>query len=176
MTDFFWPLIGLVTGGAAVATFVAGLARRQWDWTGLYVAVGCLGVTLLHMVAPFRGTLDPNYAGYSFGLLRLEGGIAVGLVAGGLYVLSFSAMTAAIGNRSGLAVLPVVVLSTLVLLSVGGYMLAGLAGLGSPFRLELGEYLRLSPLPATVLAALVMLLPFAVGLHWAARRSRAATG
>ncbi|HVL29130.1 MAG TPA: hypothetical protein VM326_00245, partial [Sphingomicrobium sp.] len=126
----------------------------------------------LHMVAPFRGTFDPDYPGYSFGLLRLEGGISVGLVAGFLYVLSFAAMRSAIQNRGGLAVLPVAALSTLVLLSIGGYMLAGLIGFAPPFRLQLGQYFQLSPLPATILAALLMLLPFAAGLRWAARKAR----
>lgn len=176
MADFYWPAIGIVTGGAAVAVFIAGLVRRRWDWTGLYVAVGCLAMTLLHMVAPFRGTLDPEYPGYSLGLLRLEGGIAVGIVAGGVYLLSFAAMTSAIRNRSGPAVLPVAALSTLVLLTIGGYMLFGLVGFVPPFRLQLGQYFQLQPLPATLLAAVVILLPFAAGLRWSSRRAHLARG
>ena len=176
MADFYWPAIGIVTGGAAVAVFITELARRQWDWTGLYVAVGCLAMTLLHMVAPFRGTLDPDYPGYSLGLLRLQGGIAVGIVAGAFYLLSFAAMTSAIRNRSGHAVLPVAALSTLVLVTIGGYLLFGLFGFVPPFRLELGQYLQLPPLPATMLAAFVILLPFAAGLRWSSRRAHPARG
>lgn len=171
MADFYWPSLGIVTGGGAILAFIFGLIRRKWDWTGLYVAIGCLMVALLHMVAPFRGTFDPTYPGYSFGLVRLEGGVAVGVVAGAFYLLSLAAMISAIHNREGPRVMPVAALSSLVLFFVGGYLLAGLAGLAPPFRLELGHYFQLSPLPATILAALVILMPFAVGLRWSARNA-----
>lgn len=174
MTSFYWPLVGVATGGAAIAVFIGGLLRRQWDWTGLYVAVGCLAVTLLHVVAPFQGTLDPGYAGYRFGLVQLPGGIGVGLVAGTFYLLSFAAMTSAIRNCSGPAVFPVVALSTLVLVTVGGYMLFGLVGFVPPLQFQLGHFLQLSPLLATLLTALVILAPFATGLRWSSRRAHPA--
>jgi uncharacterized membrane-anchored protein len=174
MTGFYWPSIGIVTGGAVVAAFVMGLMQRQWSLRALYVSIGSLVIAILHMVAPFRATLDPDYPGYSFGLITLERGALVGAVAGFFYLLSFASTVIAIRNRDGPGMWVVAALSAFVLLNLGGYMLAALSGLVPPYRIELGQYFQLSPLPATVLAAAVMLLPFAIGLRWSVEKSRAA--
>lgn len=172
MEDFYWPIIGIFTGGGVVIAFLVGLLQRRWTWRSLYVAIGCLFVALLNMVAPFRGTLDPAYVGYSFGLLRLEPGIGVGLMAGTLYLGAFAATVVAIRNRDGPAMWIVAGLSVLVLTNIGGYLLASLFGLVPTFRIELGEYFRLSPLPAALFAAAVSLAPFAIGLPWSVRKAR----
>ena len=174
MEGFYWPIIGLATGGALFAVTVIGLTRRRWSGTSLYVALGALMIGLLHMVAPFRGTLDPAYEGYGFGLLQLDGGPAVGLIAGTVYLLSLWSIWLALANARGPHMWAVVALTAFVLVNMGGYLIGGLVGLNPPFHIQLGEYLSIAPLPATLLAVVVFLLPFLVGLPWAIRRTKTA--
>jgi len=65
-----------------------GLVQRRWSLRALYVSIGSLVIAILHMVAPFRATLDPDYPGYSFGLIALERG--AGRRGRGLLVLGLS--------------------------------------------------------------------------------------
>ena len=173
MADFYWPSIGMLTGGIVLGAFALGIVQRRWNGRALYVSFGCLAVALLHMVAPFRASLDPEYPGYSFGLIRLDGGLGVGLVAGFLYLLATCATVTAIRNRDGRAMWFLAALSGFVLVNLGLYLIAGLAGLVPPYRIQLGQYFQLSPLPATLVAVAVILLPFVVGLRWSVRKARA---
>ena len=175
MSGFYWPAIGMVTGGFAVVAVAAALRRRAWSPASLYVGLGCLMIALLHMVAPFRGSLDPHYVGYSFGLIGLPRGPLVALVAGAVYLLATSAAYVAVRNRRGPAMMLVAAISGIALVSLGGSIVKGALGYGPAFRIELGEYLQLAPAAAIPLALLVIVLPFAVGLPWAVARCRSGT-
>lgn len=143
------------------------LLDRRWSGSALYVGLGCLALALLHMVAPFRGSLDPDYVGYSFGFVSLPGGPLVGLVAGTVYLLSTAAMAIAVRNRDGPAMWLVAVVTGFALVNLGGTILVT----GSQFRIELGEYFQLGPTVAIPVALLVTVLPFAIGLPWSVRKA-----
>jgi hypothetical protein len=167
MSEFFWPSIGFVTGGAVLAIAVWALKDRRWSAGALYVGLGCLAIALLHMVAPFRGSLDPAYVGYSFGFVSLDRGPMVALVAGAVYLLATAAMAIAIRNRNGPAMWLVAAVTGFALFNLGGTLLLT----GNRFRIELGEYLQLGPNAAIPVALLVTVLPFAFGLPWSIRKA-----
>jgi hypothetical protein len=171
MNGFYWPLIGILTGGGVLVAFLFGLWRWPWSFTSLYVALASMLVALLHMVAPIRGTLDPDYPGYRFGLIQLEAGPQVGIVAGLFYLLALVSTVLALRNRPGPAMWTVAFLNAVVSVNLGLYLIGGLAGLLPPFRLQFGQYLQLGPWLAAPVAFAVVVLPFAIGLPWAVRKA-----
>ena len=69
-----WLHVGLAAGGVYALVFAAFAARRQWTWLAMGVALANFAFVLLHLVAPFRGLLDPGYAGYRAGMLQIAPG------------------------------------------------------------------------------------------------------
>lgn len=164
-----WGMFGLI----AIATLfvlVFVVARRGWNPIGLVVATSNWLVASLHVVAPFRGLMDPNYVGYSFGLLSAERGWRVAALAGS--VLMGGALSAAIAARnSGGPIMVVVTIFNAVVLLVFGLPLIQRAVTDpSGYVMQFGEFLTVPPVIALPVTLVLVLAPTLLGIGWSARR------
>ena len=168
--DFF--AVGVIA--ILLVIWVGQLRKRLWSWTGLYVSVGCMVCAGLNAAAPFRGVIDPDYVGYSFGWLRAEAGIMVPLVVGPIFVASAISALLAAGRTTGPSLWFVAFTCAVLSLVVG--IPTGIDVLSDPaaFRIELGEYFTVPGFVASAIILALITLPFLVGTVWASRNARAA--
>jgi hypothetical protein len=169
-----WLYVALVAGLAYAGPIGVFLARRQWTWAALGVAMANLCYVLPNLVAPFRGALDPAYAGYSFGVFRIPPGPLVTLVAGGITAAALASACLALRNRPGRGMAFIAIVGTVLLLTVGLPELLG--GLMAPadYGIELGEYLRIPGLVSVAIVGALFCLPMIASIVWSARRLRPA--
>ena len=85
-----WLQVGLTAGAVYTVVLVAFAVPRRWTWAAMGVALANFAFVLLHLVAPFRGLLDPAYAGYQAGVLRLAPGPGVTLVTGAIVIAALA--------------------------------------------------------------------------------------
>lgn len=169
-----WDLVGGVVIAALLVAWLWQVRKRQWTWTGLYVSLGCLVFAMLNAAAPFRGPIDPDYVGYSFGWLRADAGMMVTLVAGPALVASALSALIAARQSEGPALWFVAITCGVLGFTVGLPTSIDILADPSAFRIELGEYVTIPGfLGSAVVLALVM-LPFVIGVFWATRRARSA--
>lgn len=169
-----WDLVGGFVIAILLVSWVWQVRKRNWSWTGLYVSLGCLVFAMLNAAAPFRGPIDPDYVGYSFGWLRADPGLAVTIVAGpALLASALSAMIAARTSR-GPALWFVALTCAVLGVAVGLPTTIDILSDPSAFRIELGEYLAIPGLVGSGVVLALVMLPFLVGTVWAFRGARAA--
>ena len=170
-----WLHVALAAGLVYGGVFAWFAAKRRWTWAAMAVAMANFMYVLLNLAAPFRGLLDPGYAGYKVGLLQIAPGPLVTLVSGGIVVAALAAACLALLNRPGRGMAVVTLVGTLLLLSIGLPEL--LNGLMDPeaYRIELGEYLRIPGLLAVAMASALLCLPLLFSVVWSARLMRPRT-
>jgi hypothetical protein len=164
-----WGTFGII-GIATLFVLVFVIARRGWSPIGLVVATSNWLVASLHVVAPFRGLMDPSYVGYSFGLLSAERGWRVTALAGS--VLIGAAVSAAIAARNSRGpIMAVVAIFNGVVLLVFGIPLIQ-RGLTEPSRyvMQFGEFLTVPPMIALPVTLILVLVPTLLGIWWSIRR------
>jgi hypothetical protein len=166
-----WLSVALAAG-AVYQVFIVFAAKRQWTWAALGVAVANFFYVLLNLAAPFRGILDPEYAGYNVGALHIDPGLAVTMVAGGIVALSLAAACVALLNRPGRGMAFVAGVDCLLLLAIGLPVLIDALAAPTQFRIELGEYLQIPGLVAATLAGAMFCLPLIGSIAWSSRRIR----
>ena len=86
-----WLWVALAAGLVYLGIFAFFLAKRQWTWAALGVALANFFWVLPNLVAPFRGALDPGYRGYAMGAIQLSPGIQVTIVTGAIIALAMIA-------------------------------------------------------------------------------------
>ncbi len=94
-----WLHFGFILFGAYAIWFAYLLKKKRFTRPLLWFGIAHLPYLLVNLVAPFRGFLDPNYAGYSFGLIELPAGILVPLVVGSIVVLCLLIVSKAFTNQ-----------------------------------------------------------------------------
>ena len=164
-----WGTFGLV-GIATLFVLVFVVARRGWSPIGFVVATSNWLVASFHVVAPFRGLMDPSYVGYSFGLLSAERGWKVTALAGS--VLIGGALSAAIAARNSRGpIMAVVAMFNGAVLIVFGLPLIQSA-LTDPSRhvMQFGEFLTVPPMIALPVTLILVLVPTFLGIWWSIRR------
>ena len=164
-----WGTFGVI-GIATLFVLVFVIARRGWSPIGLVVATSNWLVASLHVVAPFRGLMDPSYVGYSFGLLSAESGWRVTALAGS--VLIGGALSAGIAARNSRGpIMAVVAIFNGVVLVVFGLPLIRRA-LTDPSRyvMQFGEFLTVPPMIALPVTLSLVLVPALLGIWWGTRR------
>jgi hypothetical protein len=116
--------------------------------------------------------LDPDYVGYSFGLVELGKGWTVSLFATLLYVSGIASMVIALRGRGGPAMALVAAFCAAMAVMLGGALLK--VGMTDPtqFSIQLGEYLTIPAAAAIPLVFVLVVLPFLIGVPWALRRLR----
>ena len=170
-----WSLVGLVVMGATALGFAACAWRRQWSLAALVVGLIHLPVAFVNAAAPFRGALDPDYVGYSLGLVTAAPGIEVAIFASAALLGAIACACIAVLNRPGARNYVIVAYDATLLLLLAPKMLSGVASRGlDSFRVEFGEYLQLSGASALGFEASVLLLPPIAGLVWGLGRASAA--
>lgn len=167
-TQVNWAIVGFAVMGLCVAAFGYCAWRRQWTVGALLVGLIHLPFAFGHAAAPFRGFLDPNYAGYSFGLVRAEPGIEVGMFALTMLLGALASACTLVLNRPGPRNYFVVAFdaSALLILMPATFGQAANKGLDS-FRMEFGEYLQFGGLPAMLFEMGLIALPLFIGIWWA---------
>jgi len=169
-----WMHAGLLAGGVYALVFAAFAARRQWTWLAMGVALANFAFVLLHLMAPFRGLLDPGYAGYKAGMLDIAPGPWVTVVTGSIVAAALAAACLALLARPGRGMAVIAVVDTVLLLAIGlPELLVGLAAPGA-YRIALGEYLVIPGVAAAVASGALFCLPLVLSIVWSARRMRLA--
>ena len=164
-----WAVFGILVSAILAAFWVWQLAKKRWDWAGLYASFGCLIGACLNAAAPVRGFVDPNYVGYRFGLIASEKGIGVTLLAGGIFLsCGASALLSASRNRGRELWLAAATCAAM-------FVIIGVPTLQQAFQdpaansIQFGEYLTIPGVLATLISLLLLTLPYAVGAVWGAR-------
>lgn len=170
--EFNWLYLGYAVWAITWGIFVYYLFRRRWTAMALLIGVANMVLVSLNAVAPFRGVLDPNYAGYNFMLISIDPGIGVTLVAGSMIVLSMLCAVIAVDMRRGQAMWLVVGWNGLIALLMGLPLLYQLVTDPSSFAIHLGEYITIPWYFAFPLLLGLMVVPFALAVPWALKRTR----
>lgn len=171
-----WQYLTAAAGLIYLAVLTVFIAKRQWTWSAMGVAIGNFFYVLLHLAAPFRGALDPNYVGYNAGLLTVAAGPMVTFVAGGIAIAALASACIALLNRPGPRMAIITITDTLLLSVIALPSL--LEGLKAPdeMRIELGEYLQIPGIAAVLIVGSLFVLPMVAGIIWSARRVRPVLG
>ncbi len=169
-----WLWVAAASAAVYGTLFLACLWHRRWSWGGLLAAVPNLFVALMNSVAPIRGWADPEYLGFSLGFIRVERGPGVTLVSGTMFLLAIAAFCIILLDRRGSGMWLVAITDGLLALNIGGALGYGLVTQPSAAKIQLGEYLTIGPLPATLIMAGVFVLPLGFASVWALRRTSAA--
>jgi hypothetical protein len=167
-----WLYVGLGAFAVYFGMFSYYLAKRRWTWAGLGVALANLLIVMLNLAAPFRGALDPGYAGYNLGLIHVAPGLGVTLASGSMVVLALACACMALLNLRGRSMMFVAVVDGALLILVGlPVLFEGLTNTAE-YRIELGEYLHIPGLVAVLISVLLFTVPLAASVVWSARRIR----
>jgi hypothetical protein len=169
-----WAVFALVVTGIMTAAWLFVLVKSQRSIMSIYVSLGFLVLAGINSAAPVRGFVDPNYAGYGFGLLRADKGLVVTLVAGSVFLLSAACAFIAARNRAGRAMWLVAATCAAFTIIQGWPWLEGVLTDPSANAIQFGEYLTIPGLAASALLAVLLVLPFLLGAPWALRRALAA--
>ena len=167
-----WSTVGFVVMALAALAFGYCVWRRQWTVGALLVGLIHLPLAFVNAAAPFRGFLDPNYVGYSFGLVRAAPGIEVGMFALIMLLGALGCACILVLNRAGPRNYFVVAFDAFVLALLMPKILGQAAAKGlASFRMEFGEYLQFSGLPAMLFEMGLLAAPLFIGIWWAWRRA-----
>ncbi len=169
----YWPQVGAGVALVCAIVFIAAAMKRQWSVAALLVAILHLPITLVHVVAPFRGALDPTYPGYVQGLVHADKGIEVAIFTSFMLFGGLACVCIALLNRGGprnyfMVGYDSLLVLTLLPASLGALATRGFAG----FNVAFGEYLQFSGFPAFLFEVLLLLTPPVIGIVWAWRRAR----
>ncbi len=169
----FWAVWGLAASAILLAFWLVAAGRAKAGAAAILVGLAHLGVAAFHAAAPIRGLIDPNYAGYEFGVLRAEGGWAVTATAGAVLIIALVGAFNALG-RDRRARIRTAAASTLFLVNLGGaWLYNALAGLRGN-AIQFGDALTIPGEIGTLLIFALFIAPFVLGTVWAGRRALSA--
>ncbi len=170
-TQFNWLNIGYPMIAFAIVVFLFFAAKRTWTIGALLIGLAHIPLALTHSVAPFRGLLDPNYAGFSNGIVRATYPVEIFLFTGFIFVGAMICAIMAVQNRPGLRNGFIVMFDFIVLLLFAMPVAARyFAGGFDTARVEFGEYLQFGGFSAFAFELAVLALPFVFGIVWAWRK------
>lgn len=164
-----WLYFAFAIFALAIVAWLTALRRGQWAWPGLVAGIGCLVTAGLNSAAPVRGALDPNYAGYTFGLAHADKGPGVTLVAGSIWLACVVSALLAASRASGRALWIVAATCAALLVIIGWPTVQGVLADPGSNSIELGEYVTIPGLAGSAILVALVVLPFAIGLVWSAR-------
>lgn len=165
-----WLHFGFILFGAYAIWFIYLLRKKRSTRPLLWFGIAHIPYLLVNLVAPFRGFLDPNYAGYSFGLIELPAGILVPLVVGSIVVICFLIVSKSFTNQMdnwwtlafGLDLLLVILVAApllfTILLDPGGN------------SIQLGEFLTLSGYVVAIIIFVLFSGPTLYALYYSGKK------
>lgn len=151
-----WLLIGLPLATFYLVWFGYLIYQHKPKKYLVFFALAHMPYLFINLVAPFRGILDPDYAGYSFGLISLPQGIWVPIVVGSIVIMSFIICTKALQDRMGRWWRVAFVFDLGLLVAIAGPVLIDVLSNIQDFRLELGEYFQVSGWFVALIIAIIL--------------------
>lgn len=139
-----WLIVGLPLAGFYIIWFGYLIVKRNYTKQMLFFALAHLPYLFLNVVAPFRGILDPEYAGYNIGLLSIPQGILVPLVVGTIVVLSFIIATKSLKGKMVKWWSIAFVFNLALFITIALPVLKEIILNSGEYRIQLGEYLEVS--------------------------------
>ncbi len=165
-----WLYIGLIAFFIYAGIFGYFVSKRRWTRAALGVGLANMLIVLLNLVAPFRGIFDPAYLGYNVGMLSIEPGIGVTLVAGAVVLGALTAACLAVINVPGRSMRFIAIVDTVFLLLIGiPVMISGLTN-PSAYQIQLGEFLFIPGLVAVFISIALFTIPLLASVIWSYRR------
>jgi hypothetical protein len=164
-----WLYFAFAIFAIAVLAWLVALRRGNWSWPGLVAGVGCLVTAGLNSAAPVRGAIDPDYAGYTFGLAHSDKGPGVTLVAGSIWLACVVSAWLAATRVAGRSLWIVAATCAALLAIIGWPTLQAVVANPSANSIELGEYVTIPGLVGSAILLALVVVPFAIGLVWAGR-------
>lgn len=156
----------MAVSAALFAVWTMAALRARAPWQAIVVGLAMVLVAGTNGAAPVRGLVDPDYIGFRYGLFSAEKGVAVTIVAGGLFLFAAAGAFAAL-RQGRIAKTAVALLCLLFLGAVGAPMMAGAVRDIDANVIQFGEYLTIPGILATALLFALVVVPFAIGLLWA---------
>jgi hypothetical protein len=166
-----WLIVAWISFFVYGSIFLYCLMQKQWTKTGLFVALFNMLLAFMNSVAPIRGWADPNYFGFSLGFLRVPQGPGVTLVSGAIFVGAVASFCIALLNKTGKPMRFVAVFNGLLAFNIGGKLVLDLVQHPDRVKIQLGEYLTIAPVPATLILIGVFAIPLMTSAMWATRRA-----
>lgn len=166
-----WWYVAGATTALALAAFIYCAMRGRWTRAGLAVGLGNLPIAFLNAAAPVRGWADPDYFGYSFGLIQIDPGPMVTLITGSIWLLAVYSACVAVLDRRGTPMRVVAVFDGLIAANVVYILVAALLSDPADLRIQLGEYLTLGPAVTTLILTGLFVVPLSLCSLWAWRRA-----
>ncbi len=164
-----WAWFALVVSAVLLIAWIVRAVLAKAGAPALFVGFAHLLVAGLNSAAPVRAILDLDYAGYEFGLLAADQGLAVTVIAGPLWLVAVLGAFLALG-KGRLAMAFVTLSSAAFAAIIGIPLVQGMINDPATNRIQLGEYLTIPGLAATALMLVLLVAPFVLGLFWAGRR------
>ncbi|MEQ9593416.1 MAG: hypothetical protein RLN86_12490 [Cyclobacteriaceae bacterium] len=166
-----WLYVGVPLLVLYIIWFTILLRRKKFSMPLLVIAMAHIPYLLINLVAPFRGLLDSQYAGYHFGWLDLPKGPTVTVVVGFIVVSSIFIASRALLDQMTKKVwqftfLFDAFLSIMIALPI--FLEIVLDPDGS--RIELGEYLQISGWVVAVIVLILFAGPTFYALYYSGRK------
>ena len=168
-----WALFALCVTSVLLATWAFLIARNSRSFASVYVSFAFLLLAGMNSAAPLRAYVDPNYIGYGFGLLRADKGLPVTLAAGSVFVAAAVCAFIAARNRRGNAMWAVAAVCAAFAVIQGWPWLRNALSDPASNTIQFGEYFTVPGVVGTAVLGALLVLPFLIGVPWAARRARA---
>ena len=169
-----WAVFALSITAVLLALWLYLITTSPRSLASIYVSFAFLLLAGMNSAAPIRGYVDPAYVGYGFGILRAERGLTVTLMAGSIFIASVGCAFIAGRNRRGSAMWIVAAVCAALVVIKGWPWLQNALSDPASNMIQFGEYLTIPGVVGTALLGLLLVLPFVLGVPWAARRARAA--
>ena len=161
-----WLYIALVNFIIATSCIVYAYTKKNYTRRSIWASLVFIPFILVNLAAPVRGWLDPEYAGYTFGLLYIPPGFLVTLVTGFIFGGCIASVMILIMNKSRKAHLfATVLLSGLIIL----FSIPSLIDIVTDFggnAIVLGEYLRIGGAIVALIYTVLFILPPAYGMYY----------
>lgn len=164
-----WALFAGCVTLLMFAVWLFLLVRSPRSVASVYVSFAFLLLAGMNSAAPIRGFVDSDYVGYGFGMLRAEKGLPVTLMAGSVFVASLVCAIIAVRNRRGSAMWIVAIVCAGFIVIEGWPWLRNALSNPASNMIQFGEYLTIPGVVGTALLGALLVLPFLLGLPWAAR-------
>jgi hypothetical protein len=167
-----WSVVGFSVMGISFLIFGLAAFKRQWTVWALLAGLANLPFPMINAAAPFRGALDPDYAGYVMGMVHASPGIEVAVFAGFMLVMGLTSATLAVLNKPGERNYLIVGFNAIVLLVTVPPLLTAFGNNFAGYRIEFGEYLQFHGISAFAFEFALITLPIIYSAMWAWRKAR----
>jgi hypothetical protein len=168
-----WLTFALAVSALLVGLWLRQVWLRNWSGPGPYASVGCLIAACLNAAAPVRGSLDPDYVGYRFGLAAADKGQTVTLIAGSIFLFTATSALLAASRAAGRELWLVALTCATMFVIIGVPTLQQTVVDPAGNAIQLGEYLTVPGMVGTAILVLLLTIPYAVGAVWASSAAMA---